>query len=939
MRKAAFGMMLTLLVLSAPFFVFDVKQVNADSPIYIRTDGSIEGTDRIISLDNTTYSFVENINNSIIVERDNIVIDGAGYNLQGSGSGAGIELPGSNNVTIKNMTITKFWCGIYVSGGQYFNPCFSSFNNIFENRITENWYGILLDDSNNNIIFGNYIAANEVAAIRLGSSAHNNIVVANNITDNNIGISTIGYSNRFHHNNFVNNTSHAEVDAYAYHSNEWDNGYPSGGNYWSDYNGVDLYSGSNQNELGSDGIGDTPVIIDTYNRDKYPLMNPSVFEHTFVLTITATLGGTTIPESGIYIYDAITYVNVTAVAFTGYLFDYWILDNQPADISSPTCIPMDNNHTLEAIFVPVPIHIRTDGSIDPSDAPVSNIDNVTYTLTASTSHSIIVERDNIIFDGAGHVIQGTGPSYHSWHVQAGIDIQNRNNVTVENMTVKTFASCAGISLLGSNNSILRNNSITSNLMGIGITGSSNVLRNNVMNDNNYSFVVFGEELSQFINDVDASNIINGKPIIYMVNAQNLVIDPQTYPSVGFLAVVNSTNISIKNLNFMKNNYQSILFAYTNDSLIQNVNVAENEIGIFLFHSSNNTITHCNLKHNSIGLWACESSNNSVYRNNFINNTYRQAELSPWLWMSFYPSFGPKLSVNVWDNGYPSGGNYWSDYAGVDANGDGIGDTPYVVGVDESELLLSDRVYCSGILEREYNLTLTKGNKLHIYAAGFLGRTMDFKIVSNGTFLMERLNVSQVDEIWVAPANGTYTFHVNSTDNEVRIGVAKCVDITDKYPLAAPFCNFDVGTWNETSYSIDVVSNFTVSDFCFNVNPAQPFISFNITGENGTRGFCRVAIPKDLLWTETNWTVYVDGQPVNYTLIFDEDYTYISFTYNHSTKTVQIIGTHVIPEYPSSHVLLIFIIATLLATTVYIRKRFMTLISKLTITLRRETSPQ
>jgi len=58
------------------------------------------------------------------------------------------------------------------------------------------------------------------------------------------------------------------------YANIWDDGYPSGGNYWSDYTGADLCNGPYQNETGSDGIGDSPYIIDENNTDSYPLMNP-----------------------------------------------------------------------------------------------------------------------------------------------------------------------------------------------------------------------------------------------------------------------------------------------------------------------------------------------------------------------------------------------------------------------------------------------------------------------------------------------------------------------------------------------------------------------------------------------------------------------------------------------------------------------------------------
>jgi hypothetical protein len=54
--------------------------------------------------------------------------------------------------------------------------------------------------------------------------------------------------------------------------NFWDFGYPAGGNYWSDYAGLDVKNGSNQDQLGSDGIGDTPYIIYENNKDNYPLM-------------------------------------------------------------------------------------------------------------------------------------------------------------------------------------------------------------------------------------------------------------------------------------------------------------------------------------------------------------------------------------------------------------------------------------------------------------------------------------------------------------------------------------------------------------------------------------------------------------------------------------------------------------------------------------------
>jgi len=100
-----------------------------------------------------------------------------------------------------------------------------------------------------------------------------NVITCNVLSKNDCGVLLFScQNNTFHHNNFINN----EEQVGGFLKNTWDNGYPSGGNYWTDYGGVDLYSGPYQNETGSDGIGDTPYVIEENNRDNYPLMDPWV---------------------------------------------------------------------------------------------------------------------------------------------------------------------------------------------------------------------------------------------------------------------------------------------------------------------------------------------------------------------------------------------------------------------------------------------------------------------------------------------------------------------------------------------------------------------------------------------------------------------------------------------------------------------------------------
>jgi len=117
---------------------------------------------------------------------------------------------------------------------------------------------------------------NSIQSVILVSSDNNNFS-GNTIANNWYGVTLSSSSgNKFCHNRLINSSGkHVRIMTSGY-PNSWDDGYPSGGNYWSDYSGTDSYSGPYQNETGSDGIGDTPYEIDANNTDRYPFIHQNM---------------------------------------------------------------------------------------------------------------------------------------------------------------------------------------------------------------------------------------------------------------------------------------------------------------------------------------------------------------------------------------------------------------------------------------------------------------------------------------------------------------------------------------------------------------------------------------------------------------------------------------------------------------------------------------
>ncbi|UCE73463.1 MAG: right-handed parallel beta-helix repeat-containing protein [Methanomassiliicoccales archaeon] len=193
---------------------------------------------------------------------------------------AGISFSSSSNSTIVNNII-------YSNNENGIAFYSSSHNLITNNNISSNDnYGIYLLGSDMNNIIHNDVISNGIYGIYLLGSDMNNIT--HNDVSSNIGYGTFlidSLSNSLYHNNFIDNTFQA-FDNTNY-GNQWDNGYPSGGNYWSDHDepsegAYDDYWGSDQDVLGSDGIvdqgppvgGKNPYVTGFNSQDNYPLMYP-----------------------------------------------------------------------------------------------------------------------------------------------------------------------------------------------------------------------------------------------------------------------------------------------------------------------------------------------------------------------------------------------------------------------------------------------------------------------------------------------------------------------------------------------------------------------------------------------------------------------------------------------------------------------------------------
>jgi parallel beta-helix repeat protein len=173
---------------------------------------------------------------------------------------------------------------------------------------------------------------------------------------------------------------------------------------------------------------------------------------------------------------------------------------------------------------------------------------------------------------------------------------------------------------GSGNTLNNNEILNNTLKGLYINNSGgNVLRENNIAGSPVNFDLNGTQLSEYKQDIDISNTVDGKPIYYLVDKNDAAIGSST--NAGCVFVVNCTDVVVYDLE-LSNNGTGVVFAYTANSNIENVTTVNNSrTGILLQSSTNNRLIGNNVSNNNYGIQLLNSGNDTLRNNVCTDNLY------------------------------------------------------------------------------------------------------------------------------------------------------------------------------------------------------------------------------------------------------------------------------------------------------------------------------
>jgi parallel beta-helix repeat protein len=511
------------------------------------------------------------------------------------------------------------------------------------------------------------------------------------------------------------------------------------------------------------------------------------------------------------------------------------------------------------------VYIRADGRVDPETAPISTLDNVTYTLTGTISESIVIQRNNIVLDGAGHTVDGSG-------LGRGLDLTSVQNITIKNTNVVgfyygiqlnlssliTITKCNvtqnaydGVRLVQSSYNNISQDRISNNGNdGLKLLNSSsnNIIAENTIALNNDDGIQFSDSPQNTISENTVTQ--NSDAGIYLLNSPTTIIIGNTIMNnrQGLQIDASSSN-NVDGNTFNSNVLYGISLSSSSDNVFEKNVINSNFDGVYAYQSLGNVLSENEIHENGeYGVWLDYSSNCTLSLNNITGNT--QAGV--------YVRYSPGTIIS--DNTV-SNSNGGISLAGSSNN--------FILG--------------NTIANNNNGLALAFGSTINrVYHNNFVNNTQQ----ASSTSVV----------IWTNGLEGNYWSDYAGSDLNLNgIGDSPYATGTgnDIYPLMGMFHTFSTSL----GYNVNVISNSTIDDFDYERLPGVITIVMHVSNmtSSQTMGMCRVTIPHYLMTQPYNVTIN-GAQPnyVNYSVYDNGTDRWIYFNYNHSTLEVIINGIETIP---------------------------------------------
>jgi parallel beta-helix repeat protein len=240
----------------------------------------------------------------------------------------------------------------------------------------------------------------------------------------------------------------------------------------------------------------------------------------------------------------------------------------------------------------------------------------------------------------------------SFNKRWGIFLYRSDKNTINGSTANTISYESEIGFLIQNSGIVL------------IKSNTNIVQSNIASSNREKGIILSESNDNLI----AGNVINGNAQgIYMYEStSNNVTENYIYNNKGFygddagIFLSRSSNNDISSNIIWDNARGLTIYSNSHTNIVSGNTISNNYMGILVERADGNVIVGNNLSNNQIGIDLKDCSESLVYSNCF-NNGYNAYDSG---------------SDNHWDK--RRSGNYWSDYTGQDIDGNGIGNSPYLI---------------------------------------------------------------------------------------------------------------------------------------------------------------------------------------------------------------------------------------------------------------------